>query len=67
MEDYIILNLTREEVCTILTALKMEAYRYEREGQKDRLAYVNAAVSAISTQPWKINGRNYSEGGRADV
>lgn len=55
----IILNLTQSELCTIITALKMEEARYIREENTERKNLIDAALSAINHQPWGKNSRAY--------
>lgn len=55
----IILNLTQEELTTIITALRMEKARYQKEKDDKRLSYVEAALSAVNNQPWSKNSRDY--------
>lgn len=53
----IILNLTNNEVVTILTALKMETYRAQNDGNAENVKRLSDTVSAIVRQPWTKNGR----------
>lgn len=52
----IILNLTEEQLCTIITALKLEKARATDNGNMDAYEQIDAALSAVLNQPWHKDG-----------
>ena len=52
----IILNLTESQLCTIITALKLEKARTIDNGNMDAYEQIDSALSAVINQPWNKNG-----------
>ena len=57
--DNVILNLTNDELCTILTALKKERNNAVINHADEAVLLIDAALNAITSQPWDKNGREF--------